>query len=77
MRIGVMLAIALVAAPVVAEESVKPDANKLVCKRFQKTGSLVGTNRVCRTKADWERARTDAQNETERLLTRTVSVPNG
>ncbi|RSV18322.1 hypothetical protein CA236_09580 [Sphingomonas sp. ABOLG] len=37
----------------VAERSADP-ANKMICKRFQRIGSLVGTNRVCKTKRDWD-----------------------
>ena len=32
-------------------------ASKMVCKRFSKTGSLVGGERICKTKAEWERDR--------------------
>jgi hypothetical protein len=53
------------------------DPNQVVCRRQEVTGSLVRSTKVCRTRADWERARDDAQKEGERLLTRTVSVPNG
>lgn len=31
--------------------------DKLICKRFVETGSLVRANRVCKTKRDWERER--------------------
>ena len=40
-----------------AGERASDDPSKIVCKRFAKTGSLVGTVKTCKTKADWERER--------------------
>jgi hypothetical protein len=31
--------------------------DKMICKRFKETGSLVSSRRVCKTKRDWERER--------------------
>jgi hypothetical protein len=31
--------------------------DKMICKKFLETGSLVKGVRVCKTKADWERGR--------------------
>jgi hypothetical protein len=39
-----------------AEKASDP-AEKVICKRFNETGSLVKSTRVCKTKADWERER--------------------
>jgi ribosomal protein S1 len=33
------------------------DAEKVICKRFKETGSLVSSRRVCKSKRDWERER--------------------
>ncbi|WP_129586252.1 hypothetical protein [Sphingomonas montana] len=35
--------------------------DKMVCKRFLETGSLVKGQRVCKTKGDWERSRAEAR----------------
>lgn len=35
--------------------------DKVICKRFVETGSLVRSYRTCRTKAEWDKAREDAQ----------------
>ncbi|WP_236554675.1 hypothetical protein [Novosphingobium sp. 9U] len=53
----------LAAEPKKADEAVKTadkagDAGeKMMCKRFLETGSLVKGHRVCKTKRDWERER--------------------
>jgi len=31
--------------------------DKMICKRFTETGSLVRAQRVCKTKRDWDRER--------------------
>lgn len=50
--------------PASAERPQREDAeksaearDKLLCKRFTETGSLVAKTRVCKTKADWDRDR--------------------
>lgn len=40
----------------VAEKSAD-NRDKMICKRFVKTGSLVDSYRTCKTKADWDRER--------------------
>jgi hypothetical protein len=55
----------LLAAAAPAEQAKTRDAaeraadspEKLICKRFPKTGSLIGNERICKTKADWQRER--------------------
>jgi hypothetical protein len=57
---GLMLcATAAQAAPRQADtpERVADAGDKIVCKRFAKTGSLVDSYRTCKTKAEWERER--------------------
>lgn len=41
-------------------------ADKMICKRFQETGSLVSSRRICKTKRDWERER-DALRSTSNI----------
>lgn len=47
------------AAPQKSDEQEKSadSAEKVICKRFAQTGSLVASKRVCKTKRDWERER--------------------
>ncbi len=40
----------------VAERSADA-GDKMLCKRFVKTGTLAGGERICKTKRDWERER--------------------
>ena len=40
----------------IAERSADP-GDKMFCKRFTRTGTLVGGERICKTKRDWERER--------------------
>lgn len=72
----------LLCATAAQAEQAKPqpkakDPNEVVCKRELQIGSLVKTTKICRTRADWTRAREDAQNEGERMMSRTASIPNG
>jgi len=48
-----------------AEKSADPD-DKVICKRFIETGSLVKGYRTCKTKRDWERER-DALRATSNI----------
>ncbi|MEO7689294.1 MAG: hypothetical protein ABIS51_08410 [Sphingomonas sp.] len=59
----ILIALAILAAPSSADQSTrKPDAverstdaqDKMICKRFVDTGSLVRGTRVCKTKHEWE-----------------------
>ena len=59
------------------QSAAEPDPNKVVCKRMADTGSLIKKSKICRTRAEWSRAIEDAQKEGERLLSRSVSIPNG
>jgi len=59
------MAVALAFAPMAAAAAPRMDApesaagarDKIVCKRFVKTGSLVDGYRTCKTKWEWERER--------------------
>jgi hypothetical protein len=44
----------------VAERAADP-ADKMICKRFNRIGSLVGSERVCKPKRDWQRERDAAR----------------
>ncbi|MEO7692062.1 MAG: hypothetical protein ABIS51_22445 [Sphingomonas sp.] len=59
----ILIALAILAAPNAADQSTRqPDAverstdaqDKMICKRFVDTGSLVRGTRVCKTKHEWE-----------------------
>lgn len=58
MRACLTMLLLSVAGVAVAEQP-KPVASrdKIVCKRFTETGSLVRGYRVCKSKAEWERDR--------------------
>jgi hypothetical protein len=34
------------------------DPNKIVCERYEETGSRLGSKKVCKTVREWEEART-------------------
>ncbi len=42
-------------------EQAAGDADKIICKKFIRTGSLVDGYRSCKTKREWTREREDAQ----------------
>ncbi len=50
------------------------DPNKVICKRHVPIGQLAGGKKECRTRAEWEAIRRDAQDDTQRLQRAT---PNG
>ena len=37
-------------------------ADKVICKRFAETGSLVKSTRICKPKRDWERERDELRS---------------
>jgi hypothetical protein len=43
-------------------EKAADDGNKMICKRFTETGSLVSSHRTCKTKRDWERERSNMRS---------------
>jgi hypothetical protein len=63
-----MLALAVPAASLAAKpnqadepEKAADKGEKMICKRFMETGSLVKGYRACKTKRDWEREREAAR----------------
>jgi hypothetical protein len=48
-------------------KAVAGDPNKVICKRETVIGSLVAARKVCRTRAEWLSARTDAQRDTQMM----------
>jgi len=55
-----LLLIAPAAQPVAAgspREKAPADRDKIVCKRFPKTGSLAETYRTCKPESEWQRER--------------------
>ena len=44
----------LLAGPVAAAGTKADDPDRLICKRFQETGSLVRSQKKCFTKAEWD-----------------------
>lgn len=63
---SLLLALAAATQPVssqVAPSTAGTTRDKLVCKRFSETGSLVKKRKVCHTKAQWGRLRSDTQDE--------------
>jgi hypothetical protein len=66
---ALLLCVALpaVAATPTADQTVQgekasDDKDKMVCKRFADTGSLVSSHRVCKPKREWERARDNSSS---------------
>jgi hypothetical protein len=61
----VVAALALQVAPEASPKKIAQEqgerasdpANKMICKRFLETGSLVRSYRMCKTKVDWEKSR--------------------
>lgn len=52
-----LIALALLAAPATGSGEPLDPKDKVVCKRFTETGSLVKGYRVCKTKQEWDRER--------------------
>jgi len=58
------LATTAVAAPARDEAEKSADSqDKIICKRFLETGSLVKGTRTCKPKRDWERERDAARQQ--------------
>jgi hypothetical protein len=73
-RLGALaFALLLAAASAQAEPrgAVSPEAaagnpDKMICKRFLRTGSLADYYRTCKTKAEWERERENLRQDANR-----------
>jgi hypothetical protein len=50
-------------------------ASKVICKKSVDTGSLVRARKVCRTRAEWEKANTIAREQGQRLQDRGLVAP--
>ncbi|WP_298674488.1 hypothetical protein [uncultured Sphingomonas sp.] len=46
-----------------APERASDNRDKMICKRFVETGSLVRGYRICKTKLDWERDRENIKSQ--------------
>ena len=60
------IATAALAAPAERDEGEKSSdsQDKIICKRFVETGSLVKGQRTCKTKREWERDRDNLRAQT-------------
>jgi hypothetical protein len=72
-----ILACAVSALPVAAAPPLGPapklardDPNRVVCRRFPVTGSLVQTVKMCKTNAEWRGQARDAQDEATQMQQR-------
>lgn len=68
------------AAPVAADPSARPKAatgkDKLICKRWTDTGSLVARVRACHTRADWDRIMDSQQQGARKVQEGLTTRPN-
>jgi hypothetical protein len=60
------LLLALAAAPQTAAKPATPE--KPVCKRIEKTGSRLGSKKICLTRAEWEERTRNDQREYNNML---------
>jgi len=69
---------ALVAAPISAkdEDGDKPDSERVVCKREKPTGSRLPGERICKTKAEWDRDKAEARRQADELYDDRASTMN-
>lgn len=67
----VVLAVAttafLATAPAAAESSKKDPGSRMVCRNLDESGSRVRSNRVCKTKSEWDQAENAAKHEAWKL----------
>lgn len=70
----------LVSAPALAEDKApkkaKSDQDRVVCERYEVTGSRLATQRICKTVREWEAARQDQRQQVERAQ-QNVGMPSG
>lgn len=66
------------AAPAAADgAAASADAEKKICKREKQIGSLVRSKTVCRTKAEWDAAETQARRDVGEIQRTTRAPANG
>lgn len=69
--------LALAAVPAAAkDEDEKPDSERVVCKTQRATGSRLAGERICKTKAEWDREKREARQRTDELIEDRSSVVN-
>ncbi len=80
-RLTIAALLMLSATPVSAGESLAGEAaagspDKIVCKRFVETGSLVKSHKECKTRRDWQRER-DVARETGEAFDPHITTEHG
>jgi hypothetical protein len=70
--VALSLVLTLTAMPAAAEEKAKAGGDKVICKKFQETGSLVKKKKRCFTESEWTRIQT-SQNEGSRKFVQELS----
>jgi hypothetical protein len=51
------------------------DANKVICRRYKVTGSLIETTRVCHTRDEWRRIISENRKDTEGMQEGRIEQP--
>ena len=49
------------------------NADQMVCRTVRETGSMLGRNRICKTRAQWEADRRDTRQSIDRTQTTRVN----
>jgi hypothetical protein len=64
--------LAIVAVPASAKEKKAsddtPDTERVVCKTMRATGSRLAGERVCKTKAEWDREKQEARHRMDEVI---------
>lgn len=71
--------LAIIATPVAAKdekEAGASDSERVVCKTLRKTGSRLAGERVCKTKAQWDREKQEARNRMDEMIEDRSSTVN-
>ncbi|MBN8846841.1 MULTISPECIES: hypothetical protein [unclassified Sphingomonas] len=66
----------LQATPAPPPASEKPEREKVVCRSYQVTGSLIASRRVCLTGAQWKEQERDTQQMIDKIQ-QTSAQPAG
>lgn len=72
-RVGLLVVAALAVLPVqaaVARPRPPADPNAIRCKKLAVTGSLVRTERICKTNAEWRKIMDQQGRDADDLVTR-------